>query len=389
MAPEIDKPRSLGLIVNPVAGMGGRVGLKGTDGAAILRRARALGAEPGALIRARRALDKLASIAGSFHLVTCPGEMGADATAGLRLDEDMVGAIKPGASTAADTQAAAAAMAHREVDLILFAGGDGTARDIFDVVGDRVPILGIPSGVKMHSAVFAINPEAAGRLAADLLTADLLTAAAGRISCRDAEVMDIDESAIRAGHISARLYGYAKVPFEQRLLQGAKAGRALSEADAVNGACKEVADAMDPACLYIIGPGNTAKQVMRCLGLVPTLLGVDAVLNRKFAGADLGEAQILDLMAGRTARIVVGVIGGQGYVFGRGNQQISAEIIRRVGRDGIIAVASVDKLLALPAPRLLVDTGDRDVDAGLAGYMRLRTGPRQSTVLRVAGHTAD
>jgi predicted polyphosphate/ATP-dependent NAD kinase len=369
--------KKIGLIVNPVAGMGGSVGLKGTDGAEILSRAKALGAQPVSPARALRALGRLAA-AGKVELMTCPGVMGREVAeqAGLAivsLD------IRPAtATTAADTCAAARELQVRGAALILFAGGDGTARDILDAVGDTVPVLGIPSGVKMHSAVFAISPEAAGQLAALVATDH-----DGKVSYREAEIMDIDEEAMREGRISARLHGYGRMPFERQLVQNAKAG-GIAEDVASDGVCREIAREMRPGVVYILGPGTTTLRILGNLGLVGTLLGVDAVLDGKLLGRDLAGAQVDEMVRGRPAQIIVSVIGGQGYIFGRGNQQIGPNIIRAAGRDNIIVVATQRKLLSLADGRLLVDTGDRQLDELLQGYIRVRTGPGQVAMMRIA-----
>src|SRR5579863_667182 len=206
--------RRIGLIVNPIAGMGGSVALKGTDGAEALALARALRAEPRAEARTARALRRLAAAAPSAELVTVAGAMGEAAAEAAGLPRDLV-TWRPGLNTtAADTREAAREMRALGVGLILFAGGDGTARDILAAVGDALPILGIPCGVKMHSAVFAVSPEAAGQLAALAAGDD-----AGRFAWREGEVMDVDEDAIRAGRLSVRLHGYARIPFERNLLQ--------------------------------------------------------------------------------------------------------------------------------------------------------------------------
>ncbi len=374
MAPAVIK---IGLIVNPVAGMGGSVGLKGTDGRDILARAQALGARPMAPERALRALRRLAAAAPETELITSAGAMGGDVAteAGLAFTP-LTG--RPAATTAADTRAAAQELRARGAALILFAGGDGTARDILDAVGDAVPMLGIPSGVKMHSAVFAISPEAAGQLAA-LVARDH----GGRIGIREAEIMDIDEDAVRQGRVSARLHGYGRVPFERHLVQSAKAG-GIAEDAALDGVCREIAEEMQPGVVYILGPGTTTQRILGHLGLAGTLLGVDAVRDGKMLGLDLGGEQVAELVRGRPAQIIVSVIGGQGYIFGRGNQQIGPGVIRSVGRDNIIVVATQRKLAALEGGRLLADTGDRALDEQLQGYIRVRTGPGQSAMMRVA-----
>ena len=368
----------LGLIVNPIAGMGGKVGLKGTDGAETLAAARALGAQPIAPARAARALAKLTGKPG-IALLAAPGAMGAAAARAAGLSPCIIGAVRAGETTAQDTRAAARAMAEAGAALLLFAGGDGTARDLYDAVSGRVPILGIPTGVKMHSAVFATSPEGAGQLAALTLSA----AGAGGVELRDGEVMDIDEVAVRAGRLSARLYGYARVPYRRALVQGAKAASALGSAGAVAAVGREIAAGMEPGRLYIIGPGTTTAPIIAALGIEGTLLGVDAVRDRALVGADLNEALLLALTKGARATIIVTVIGGQGYVFGRGNQQSSAAVIRRVGRENIVVVAGIEKLVSLGGGPLRVDTGDLEVDRILAGFIRVRVAPNQSTVARI------
>jgi predicted polyphosphate/ATP-dependent NAD kinase len=367
----------IGLIVNPVAGMGGSVGLKGTDGRDILDRAKVLGARPLAPERALRALRRLAAAAPETALMAAAGSMGGDVAAEAGLAFTLL-AGRAGATTAADTRAVAQELRTRGVALILFAGGDGTARDILDAVGDAVPMLGIPSGVKMHSAVFAISPEAAGQLAA-LVATDR----GGKIGTREAEIMDIDEEAMRTGRVSARLHGYGRVPFERHLVQSAKAG-GIAEDAALDGVCREIAAEMRPGVVYILGPGTTTRRILGHLGLAGTLLGVDAVRDGKIVGRDLGGEQVAELVRGQPAQIIVSVIGGQGYIFGRGNQQIGPAVIRAVGCDNLIVVATQRKLASLEGGRLLVDSGDRALDEQLQGYIRVRTGPGQSAMMRLA-----
>jgi predicted polyphosphate/ATP-dependent NAD kinase len=371
-------PRKIGLIVNPIAGMGGRVALKGTDGASILAQARALGAEPLAQARAARALGKLATAGCAMDLIACAGAMGADAAHGAGLAPRVLAQDIGPVTTAQDTRAAASEMRRLKVDIILFAGGDGTARDILAAVGESVPILGIPCGVKMHSAVFAVSPEAAGQLAA-LLATD----GAGKIVWRESEVMDVDEESIRAGRLSARLFGYARVPLEHNLIQGPKRG-SLSDEAALRGVTVEIAEAMELGALYFLGPGSSTKLIYRHLGLEGTLLGVDAVKDGRLVGRDLTASDMAALVGDAPAKIVVSVVGGQGYIFGRGNQQFDPPLIRRIGRDNIIVVATQSKLLALPSGRLLVDTGEPELDRSLAGFIRVHIGPSRSTLMRIA-----
>jgi predicted polyphosphate/ATP-dependent NAD kinase len=370
--------RRLGLIVNPIAGIGGRVGLKGSDGAEIQKRAVELGAVPQAMSRAIEALERLKAVDG-LQIVTYPGEMGEDAARACSFEPEIIGSITPGRTTAQDTQDAASEMQRQGVDLLLFAGGDGTARDIYAAVGTSLPVLGIPAGVKIHSAVYATHPRSAGQLAALYLQ--------GKVSgLREVEVMDIDEEAFRRNQLSARLHGYLKIPFWTSLVQSQKMP-SVGEASALAAIAEDIVTKMEEDVLYIIGPGTTTRAIAEEMGLDKTLLGVDAVLDRRLVARDASESQLLALLdehGDGKARIVVTPIGGQGYLFGRGNQQISPQVIERVGRERIIAVSTPGKLYALGSQPLLVDTGSRAVDEMLTGYLTLVTGCNERAVRKVA-----
>jgi predicted polyphosphate/ATP-dependent NAD kinase len=371
----------LGLIVNPVAGLGGRVGLKGSDGLEIQQRARALGAVPEAGRRAAQALQPLRPLQETLTLLTASGEMGADIAREAGFEPQIVGANSAAATTAEDTRAAASQMQAAGVQLLLFAGGDGTARDIYEAVGTDIPTLGIPAGVKIHSAVFAVNPRSAGELAADF--------ARGRGGgLREAEVVDLDEAAYRAGTVATCLHGYLRVPARRRLMQNQKAPSPASEAVAVQAIAVEVVDAMSLGCLYVLGPGTTTRAIAARLGVPKTLVGVDVVARTAAGGellaADVAERQLLALAEGRLARIVVTPIGGQGFLFGRGNQPIGPRLLRRVGRANVIVAGTVAKLNALGGRPLRVDTGDPAVDALLAGYVAIITGYRERVIYKVS-----
>jgi predicted polyphosphate/ATP-dependent NAD kinase len=370
--------KKLGLIVNPIAGMGGRVALKGTDGQDILRRASALGAQPEAPARTVHALKRLRLAKEPFALITYPHEMGEREALESGLSPVVMGNIRRGQTSALDTKRAASDLLQQGIDLLLFAGGDGTARDICSVIGDRVPALGIPCGVKIHSAVYGTTPRRAGDLAArymDQVSPDIRLA--------EGEVMDIDEESFRENRLSARLYGYMRVPYVRTMIQCAKAGDCAGGKEALDAIAADVIDQMEAETIYIIGTGTTAKAVMARLGIAYTLLGVDAVCNGRLVGSDMNEGQLLQLVEGTPAKIVVGVIGRQGYIFGRGNQQISAEVIRKVGKNNITVLATMDKITSLKGALLLVDTGDERMDESLTGYTRVICGYRERTVLRV------
>ncbi len=346
--------KTVGFIINPVAGMGGAVGLKGTDGKEILNKAIALGAKPVASAKAEIFLSNLSSAKEHIKFLVGAGEMGQFQAKQLGLTCQVVGEAKTQTSPK-DTQIIALQMKESKVDLLVFCGGDGTTRDILKAVGLSVPVLGVPTGVKMHSAVFAITPQAAARVTLRFLFAGL--------PLREAEVMDVDEQAFREGHVSAELYGYVLSPFEPHLIQGNKMESPITESEIQNqvAIALYVIEEMKPATLYIIGPGTTTRTIGDLLDQKKTLLGVDLFQNKEVMAKDVNEKKLLQAIVGRNAQIIVTPIGGQGFIFGRGNQQISAKVISKVGLDNIIVVATKSKLDRLD--NLKVDTGDSKLDS--------------------------
>jgi len=378
--PEASKARHrVGLIVNPLAGIGGRVGLKGSDGTAIVERALALGAVPAAGVRAAETLSHLRDLASVLDLGTCPAEMGAEIARETGFESAVVDSLggtgSGGRTTGEDTRRAALDLREWGAELIVFAGGDGTARDLTTSIAATVPVIGIPAGVKIHSGVFAVSP----RHAADVIGEFL----AGRARLEEREVLDIDEDLFRAGIVAPRLYGYLTVPCVRDLVQRAKSA-SRSDPSTARGVAFGVLGEMerDRDAYFILGPGSTVKAVGDELQVDKTLLGVDLYHDGRLIGTDLNESQLLAAIEGHHAKIVVTVIGGQGYIFGRGNQQLSPKVIQAVGRDNIMVIATLDKLHALGGP-LRVDTGDPECDQLLAGYFRVITGERERAIWQV------
>jgi len=365
----------LGMIVNPIAGMGGAVGLKGSDTSEIISRARELGATPKSPLRAGEALAAIAAGNADIEIIVAPGNMGEAEARAAGFEPRVVG-TRTGIDTNAEHSVSAAVeMADLEVDLLIFAGGDGTARDMVRAIGDCIPVVGIPAGVKMHSAVYATNPRAAARMVLRYLQ--------GGVPVRELEVMDIDEAAFREGAVSAKLYGYLNVPHLPDLIQGTKAGGLSSDRVAIKGIATRIVEAMTPGRLYILGPGTTMRAVAEKLCVEKTLLGVDLVRDGARIASDVGEKEILAALDGG-ATIAVTPIGGQGHFFGRGNQQISARVISRVGIEHITVAATVEKITSLRDNLLHVDTGDAELDASLCGWRRVITGYKTDTVCRVS-----
>lgn len=354
----------VGFLINPIAGMGGRVGLKGTDN--VVEEARRRGAQPFAHERALACLREFVRLqhggaAAEVEWLSCGHPMGRGelAAAGIVRIELV---YTPGPeSTRADTLKAAQAFAKAGVDVILFCGGDGTARDLCTAVAQRVPLLGIPAGVKMYSGVFGLNP---------LRTAEILHGLAqGEVEVTRVDVLDLDEEQYRQGEWVVRLYHQALAPYETSNLQSAKLQIEAASDDEVK---HEIADYLDeiisahPDVLFLLGPGSTVQTVAERLALEKTLLGVDAIAGGRTVGVDLNEARLLALTDQyRQTSLILSPIGAQGFVLGRGNLQLSPAVVRRIGRERIIVIATPAKLARTPV--LHFDTGDRSLDASLVG----------------------
>jgi len=366
--------KTVGFIVNPIAGMGGAVGLKGTDGKAILERAIVLGAKPIAPARAESFLSEFKLAERRIRLIVGAGRMGEDEARNFSFTLTVLGDRKKETS-AEDTIEIVKKMTDAGADFLVFCGGDGTARDILDAVDTKLPVLGVPTGVKMHSAVFAVDPKAAARISTEFLWEEL--------PLREAEVMDVDEEAFREGRLSARLYGYMLTPYEPSLIQGAKMASPMTENEVRNQAAIAIyiIENMEPNVIYIIGPGTTTRTITDLLDQEKTLLGVDLLCNKKLIAKDVNEKQILKEIRGKTARIIVTLIGGQGFIFGRGNQQISPAVIWRVGLNNIVVAATKNKLRDLKSLR--VDTGDSKLDDALRGHIKVVTDYREEHMMRV------
>jgi len=374
----------VGLLVNPIAGMGGRVGLKGTDG--VVEEAIRRGAQPSANAKARAMLCALRRRLDEteprieIRWLTCGGAMGAEDLRAAGFEDLEIAYTPKDPPTRRDTEAAVAQFLARGVDLLLFCGGDGTARDICSVARQKVPMLGIPAGVKMYSGVFG----ASAPHTADILVAYL----AGRVTPARADILDLDEDRYRQGEWVVRLYDVALTPFEPSLTQATKLLITGADEESAKAQIAEhVYEAMqaEPRTLFLLGPGSTVLSLGSRLAIDKTLLGIDAVIGGRLVGKDLNERLILELMTRHpAAKLVLSPIGAQGFVLGRGNLQLSPEVIRRIGGENIIVVSTPAKLAR--TPRLRFDTGDAALDAELAqrGYWPVVIGYRLSRLVKVA-----
>jgi len=363
----------VGFLVNPIAGMGGSVGLKGTDGD-LLYEALRRGSKPVAPYRALRFLKRLKELTNDVLLVIPPKSMGLDYVRSFFTSYHLLDVDVGDITSREDTLNMCKLMMEEGVDLVVFVGGDGTARDIYNVVRTSIPILGVPSGVKMYSGVFASSPEAAAEVVSLYVK--------GLASIELGEIADVDESYLSSDVLKVRVYGIAKVPYVRDLIIPSKDFSSSDEIDKEEVAEYVVSNIIKPNTLYILGPGTTIKAIADKLGINKTLLGVDAVYNGELVGKDLSEYQILELLKVYSpAKIIVTPIGRQGFIFGRGNQQISARVIRTVGKSNIIIVATRSKMIGLKVLR--VDTGDVDLDRELEGYVRVITGFNEEFVAKV------
>jgi len=376
----------VGFVMNPVAGMGGRVGLKGTDGK--VAEAIARGAEPRAPDRARRALDRLAAIAPKTAVSTAADPMGAELVSDAGFDpirvvdpfgedgsenDDPPG---PTETTAAHTTRVVEAFVGdgesdgstaEPVDMVLFVGGDGTASDVAMALAAAetdIPMLGVPAGVKVYSSVFAVSPEDAAEVAATF----------SRTERR--EVMDIDEDAYREGEVHPELRAVAHVPVADDL-QSSKQTASGTVESLAEGVADDIRDRDGEGVTFVLGPGSTVGAIKAELGFDPSPIGVDVWRDGEVVVWDGTEADILDAL-GDDNVIVVSPIGGQGFVFGRGNPQLSPAVIRQCD---LRIVASRSKLDDVRALR--VDTDDPDLDEELAGWVRVRVGKFETRMMKI------
>ncbi len=359
----------LGLIINPYAGIGGRVGLKGSDGELIREKALSLGAEQLAIQKTKNCFTQFAAMFKNIRVYTCAGSMGASLCDELNIDHQIV--YQPNEPTSEqDTKAAVEHLQNLPIDILLFAGGDGTARNIFEVANEQLVVLGIPAGVKIHSGVYAVSAEAAGLLTKQLIQGEML-------SLVSAEVVDIDEQAFRAGVVKAKHYGELSIPASLQYMQAVKNGNQEVEQLVLDDIAAEVIESMDDDTYYVIGSGTTCAEIMHQLGLPNTLLGTDIVFQQQLIKSDAVEKDLLALLDGKNkVQIILTVIGGQGHVLGRGNHQISPEVIRQCGWQNIQLIASKTKLKGLDGRALMVDTGDLQLDQQLVGRKKVITGYR-------------
>lgn len=357
-----DKKFRLGVVVNPYAGIGGSVGLKGSDGAEIRNQALQLGAELRAAERMQRALSKLDQHKHQLDVFCFSGDMGENSLRDAGFIPNVIGKANTNPSSEQDTLNALDAFLSTKVDLILFAGGDGTARLLVDKLPSNQVVLGVPAGVKIHSGVYAISPEAAGELLHHFLSGQLVN-----IAMRD--VKDIDEDALRNGKVSARYYGELCVPEVHQLLQQVKNAGVEKDELAQVDVAQELINQLDDRTLYLVGTGSTTHLFLQELGLDGSLLGVDLLLNRQLIGKDLTASELLKAINQHQGpiKIIVTAIGGQGHIFGRGNQQFSPDVIKKVGKDNILIAAARGKILSLAGRPLLVDTHDPELDRALEG----------------------
>lgn len=359
----------LGIIVNPFAGIGGALALKGSDGAQIRERALAMGAEKKANEKMAKALSILDALSGQFAVLTASGEMGETVCASLGIPCEVIYQAPELQTEGEDSENAARAMVEAGVDLLLFAGGDGTARNICRVVGEAIPVLGVPAGCKIHSGVYCVSPAAAGQVVSQMIAGEL-------VSVMDAEVRDIDEDAFRGGKVIAKHYGEMRVPAELTYVQAVKMGGKEDEALVLDDISAYVSEIMEdkPDTLFVMGSGSTVGSVMEYLGLDNTLLGVDVIKNGELVASDVTASELVELTRDKPSKVVLTVIGGQGHILGRGNQQLSPAFIRQVGKDNMIVVATKQKVQALDGKPLRLDSGDPVLDEELAGAFTIITG---------------
>jgi|TARA_B110000444_G_scaffold53082_1_gene48992 predicted polyphosphate/ATP-dependent NAD kinase len=373
----------LGLLVNPDAGLGGRLGLKGSDGQA--EYARSQGAEDRAGPRVKDALHYFSNLhrdKSEIQWFTSEGRMGTH-----WIPEDIeIGDItamhkSPKMTTSSDTSELVISLIKSNIDLLVYAGGDGTTRDIISVLESQgkseIPVIGIPCGVKMHSGCFASSPKAGAEVLSAWLNGDLLISST--------EVLDLDEEKYRNGEWIVRLYAEAKTPASPRWMQGAKMRvEATGEEEIIEGLADHIRDILiDDNRLIIWGSGGTLRTISNMVGFQGSVLGIDASLGSKQIGTDLNEKQLLNLLSSHNGELtlLLSPMGGQGFLIGRGNLQLSPDVLKAITVNNILGVVTPAKLLSVR--RLRIETGDTDLDREFAAkkYLKVLQGYRTTRVL--------
>ena len=373
------EPLIIGVLVNPIAGIGGPAGLKGSDGVDVQNESMRRGAVSRASHRMRDALRHVAG-AENVRIISAPGPMGMDSCDDAGIDARSLDLTIRDETGPEDTRRVAGRLLEADVDLLLFAGGDGTARDVLDVIPAGFPVIGIPAGVKMHSGVFAISPNAAGELLGSIVSGQA-------VSVTEAEVRDIDEDSFRSGKVKTRFYGVMSVPDDLRYVQQVKTGGREDDALVAIEIAASFVESLEVDVTYLLGSGSTVLAIKRALGFQGTLLGVDVFRNGNVLAMDVSEPELASFLL-KPCAIVVSFIGGQGHVFGRGNQQFSAEVIDAVGLKNIHIVGSKRKLATLDRRPLLIDTGDVSLDRRLSGLRQIITGYEDAVFYRVSDRDA-
>jgi len=372
----------LGLIINPLAGIGGSVAFKGSDGEIIVEAAQNLGAKPQAQARTRTALEQILPFKDQVIIYTAAHDMGESLCRDMSFSVEVVADNKKDKTTAEDTEITVRNFVDKGIDLLMFAGGDGTACNIYHALdalhkSSSIPVIGIPAGCKIHSAVYAVTPKHAGELMALIVR--------GRpLGVHEVQVVDIDEDAFRHDIVKAKLYGHLNAPAENQYMQNMKEGGIEHEELILHDIAAYIIETMQDDTLYFIGSGTTPKALLDELGLDVTLLGIDVVENQQLLEKDVNEQRILSLLeSDKPVKIIMTIIGGQGHLFGRGNQQFSPAVIKRIGKENIMVITTPEKLHALQGQPIRVDTGDEELNEKLCGMIQVITGYDEHTYYRV------
>jgi len=360
----------LGLIINPISGMGGSVGLKGTDGKETLKKAIELGAKPNAINRTKEFLKELISIKSKLKFVTCPGIMGASLLNEMNFNQEVLNhSIFNKTEDIHDTSAEHTRIAAqlmkkmKDIDVIIFVGGDGTARDVQSIIKTDKPCLGIPSGVKIYSSVFALNPRIASSLLIQFLWDE--------IPLKESEVLDIDEEEYRKGKLLSKIYGYLLTPYNPDFSQPSKLGSPESDLDNQERIAKRIIENLEDNTYYLLGPGTSIKSITDLLNQKKTVLGVDLLYGKKIIALDLNEEQIIKHINEKKMKIIISPIGRQGFLFGRGNLQFTPTLLKRIGSHNIIIVCTKFKLQNIPNQILKLDTRDTELDSLMKGLYKV------------------